>query len=117
MTGPNTSRTKVEEQMAKLLENLRRQRMWVSHLGAVKGCLDYLGLNVSLPRLFGATGHAFILNVNDVVRPSGPTAWNTHMTHQLGRNLGYVADGVFGVREDGDFEERKGRAWEMVKRA
>ncbi len=103
--------------MPKLLENLLWRRMWTSHIGAIKGCLDHLGLNVSLPWLFGATGHAFILNVNDAVCPSGPTAWNTHMIHQLGRNLGYVADGVFAVREDGDFDERKGRAWEMVKRA
>ncbi len=64
--------------MPKLLDNLRWQRMWTSHLGAIKGCLDYMGLNVSLPWLFGATGHAFVLNVSDVVCPSGPTAWNTH---------------------------------------
>ncbi len=103
--------------MPKLLENLFWRRMWTSHLGAIKGCLDFMGRNVSEPWLFGATGHAFILNVNDAVCPSGPTAWNTHMIHQLGRNLGYVAEGVFAVREDGDFEVRKERAWEMVKRA
>jgi hypothetical protein len=103
--------------MAKLLENLRWRRMWVSHLGALKGCLDYLGLNVSEPWLFGATGHAFILNIHEDVCPSGPTAWNTQMLHVLGRNLGYTAEGVFALRGDGDFGEKQRRAWETVRRA
>ncbi|MCX7022831.1 MAG: hypothetical protein NTW26_11290 [bacterium] len=103
--------------MAKFLDNLRWQRMWVSHLGALKGCLDYLGLNVSEPWLFGATGHAFILNIHETVCPSGPTAWNTHPLRELGKNLGYTAEGVFALKGDSDFAEKQKSAWEMVRRA
>jgi hypothetical protein len=103
--------------MAKFLDNLRWQRMWVSHLGALKGCLDYLGLRVSEPWLFGATGHAFILNIHETVCPSGPTAWNTHPLQKLGKNLGYTAEGVFALKGDADFAEKQKTAWGMVRRA
>jgi hypothetical protein len=40
----------------KQLRNLRWAPRWVSHLGCVKGCLDYLGLDISDAWLFGGTG-------------------------------------------------------------
>jgi len=101
----------------KQLENLRWAPRWVSHLGCVKGCLDYLGLDISDAWLFGGTGHAFIMNVHDVVCPSGPTAWMTEMLFKLGRNLGYQIDGVVGWRGDGDLGAFQRRAWEHVRSA
>jgi len=101
----------------KKLENLRWACKWVSHLGCVKGCLDYLGLDVSDAWLFGATGHAFVINVHEVVCPSGPTAWNTEMLFKLGKNVGYEIDGVFGMKSADDFAEKQKLAWEHVKRA
>ncbi len=103
--------------MEKKLENLRWKPMWVSHLGCIKGCLDYLGLDVSDAWLFGATGHAFIINMHEVVCPSGPTAWNTEMLFKLGRNAGYVASGVFSRKSARDFAEKQKLAWEMTRRA
>ena len=101
----------------KRLENLRWVPRWVSHLGCIKGCLDYLGLDVSDAWLFGATGHAFVINVHEVVCPSGPTAWDTEMLFKLGKNIGYEADGVFGMRTAGDLAEKQKQAWEHVKAA
>ena len=49
--------------MDKKIENLRWRPKWVSHMGCLKGCLDYLGLKVSDAWLYGATGHAFIINM------------------------------------------------------
>ncbi len=51
--------------MSKKLENLRWRSRWTSHLGCVKGCLDYLNIDISDAWLYGATGHAFIINVAD----------------------------------------------------
>jgi hypothetical protein len=103
--------------MEKRIENLKWKPMWTSHLGCVKGCLEYLGSDVSDAWLFGGTGHAFIINVHEVICPSGPTAWRTEMLFKLGRNLGYVIDGVWGFKSDGDFAEKQERAWENTKRA
>lgn len=49
--------------MKKQLENLRWKPMNVTHLGCIKGCLNYLDLDVTDAWLFGATGHAFIINM------------------------------------------------------
>jgi hypothetical protein len=101
----------------KKLENLKWVPRWVSHLGCIKGCLDYLGLDVSDAWLFGATGHAFVINVHEVVCPSGPTAWNTEMLFKLGKNIGYEIDGVFGMKSADDFAEKQKLAWEHAKSA
>lgn len=103
--------------MKKEIDNLRWKPMWVSHLGCVKGCLDYLNIDVSDAWLFGATGHAFIINVHEVVCPSGPTAWKTEMLFRLGNNIGYTIDGIFGFKSDSDFAKKQELAWENTKRA
>jgi hypothetical protein len=99
------------------LENLRWKPMWVSHLGCVKGCLEYLNLDVSDAWLFGGTGHAFIINLHEELCPSGPTAWVTEMLGRLGHNLGYDVDCVFGMKTAPDFTEKQKQAWGHVKQA
>ena len=103
--------------MEKKIENLRWRPRWITHLGCIKGCLEYLGVDVSDAWLFGATGHAFVINLHDEVCPSGPTAWDTQMLFRLGRNVGYEVGGVFATRSDGDFVEKRQAAWETAKRA
>jgi len=101
--------------MAKKLEELRWVPMWVSHLGAIKGCLDYLKIDVSEAWLYGGTGHAFIINVSKDSCPSGPTAWVTERIFKLGRNLGYTFDGVFANKSMPDFQDKKRQAWKHVR--
>lgn len=103
--------------MEKKLDNLRWSPKWTTHLGCVKGCLDYLNKDVSDAWLFGATGHAFLLNIHEVVCPSGPTAWNTSRLCELGKNVGYEIGGVFGFKDQDDFAEKKAQAWEEAKNA
>jgi len=101
----------------KKLENLQWSPKWVSHLGCIKGCLDHLGIDISDAWLFGGTGHAFVINLHEGVCPSGPTAWKTIKLFQLGRNIGYTHDGVFGFKGNEDFGEVQKRAWEHARRA
>jgi len=103
--------------MPKRIGNLKWKPKWVSHLGCIKGCLDYLGLDVSDAWLFGATGHAFIINMHEVVCPSGPTAWHTQRFMELGNNIGYSIEGVCGWKSDKDFALKQERAWEDTRRA
>jgi hypothetical protein len=107
----------MEGNVAKILENLRWRPMWVSHLGCIKGCLDYLGFEVTDAWLYGATGHAFVMNMHDAVCPSGPTAWNTEKLFELGKNVGYVIDGVFALKSHDDFKEKQEKAWEHARKA
>jgi hypothetical protein len=99
------------------LESLRWVPRWVSHLGCIEGCLKYLGLSVTPAWLYGATGHAFVINVHEEVCPSGPTAWNTQRMSELGRNTGYTTGGVSGIRSDEGFAETQRQAWDHVRAA
>jgi hypothetical protein len=103
--------------MSRKLDNLHWVPSWVSHLGCVKGCLDYLNLDISMDWLFGGTGHAFFLNIGEDACPSGPTAWDSHMLSELGRNLGYQTDGLFGTRHNQDLDLLQKRAWDFVRAA
>lgn len=49
--------------MEKKLENVKWDNAWVTHLGCIKSCLNYLGMDVSYAWLFGAMGHAFVINI------------------------------------------------------
>jgi hypothetical protein len=99
----------------KKLNDLNFFPHWVSHLGCLKGCLQYLGVDVTTPWLFGGTGHAFIINISKDSCPSGPTAWKTEMLFNLGRNLGYEVDRLFFYKSRLDFKEKRKLAWEHVK--
>jgi len=103
--------------MSKKLENLRWKARWTSHLGCIKGCLNYLDLDVSDAWLFGATGHAFVINVHDQLCPSGPTAWDTQMLSKLGKNVGYKIDGVNVHKSQGDFGDKQKEAWDLGRRS
>ena len=103
--------------MASKLEGLRWKPRWVSHLGCIKGCLEYLDQEVSDAWLFGATGHAFVINVHEAVCPSGPTAWHTEVMGKLGSNAGYLRDVTFAVRDSDDFAEKQKAAWEQTRQA
>lgn len=103
--------------MMKKLENLRWVPSWVSHLGCLKGCLDFLGLDISMSWLFGGTGHAFVLNIGQDACPSGPTAWKTTRLSELGQNLGYQAHCLFGTKYDHNLEDLQQRAWDFIREA
>jgi hypothetical protein len=105
----------MEDEMVKL-KNLKWSPKWVSHLGCLKGCLDYLGIEMTDAWLYGGTGHAFIINISEDSCPSGPTAWRTEMLYQAGEALGYQVEGVFGwKRDEGNFGELKAEAWEFTR--
>lgn len=104
--------------MGTKLANLTWRPKWVSYLGCLKGCIDYLGIDVSDAWLFGATGHAFIINMHKVVCPSGPTAWGDgDIQANLGKNIGYTLDGVGGMKSNNDFAEKQRAAWDKIRGA
>lgn len=57
-------------------------------MGVVQGALEYHGIEVSAPTLFGASGHAFLINIAKDLCPSGPYVWNRDRAAPLIRNLG-----------------------------
>ena len=101
----------------KKFDSLRWEPRWVSHIGCIKGCLNYLNNPISDAWLYGATGHAFVLNICGNLCPSGPTNWDTRMFRQLGKNIGYDLEGVSGWKGKQDLAQLQIQAWEHVKNA
>ncbi len=102
--------------MTNKLELLNWKPKWVSILGCIKGSLDYLDVDVSDGWLFGATGHAFIMNMHEVVCPSGPTAWNSSKIHELGKNVGYEVSSIYSDKFQPDFEETRKKCWDFARK-
>lgn len=101
----------------KALENLKWSPKWVSHLGCVKGCLDYLGIEMTDAWLYGGTGHAFIINIGQDCCASGPTAWKTMMLFEQGPALGYQVEGFFGSKYHQDLADLQKQAWDFTRSA
>jgi len=100
----------------KKLPNLAWTPVWTSVLGCIHGALDFLKIAPDISWLFGATGHAFIINMSqDGSCPSGPTAWKTNRFYDLGVNIGYQIDGVWGDKRQPDFQTKRESAWELAK--
>lgn len=91
---------------------------WTSLVGCIHGALKFLKIAPEISWLFGATGHAFIINMSrDGSCPSGPTAWNTSRFYSLGENIGYKIKGIFADKRKPGFKEEQIKAWELTKSA
>jgi hypothetical protein len=98
------------------LKGLRWAPRWASHVGCIRGCLNHLGSDISDAWLFGATAHAFVLNVAPGLCPSGPTDWDTSGFLRLGRNVGYQVESVeVYCPKKLDRREAQERAWDHVR--
>ncbi|MBD3364614.1 hypothetical protein GF359_05310 [candidate division WOR-3 bacterium] len=100
-----------------ILEGLDWEPLWATHVGCIKGCVDYLKLGHSVAWVYGGSGHAFVLNVSADLCPSGPTTWEPEPFYELGRNLGYEIKTVHGHKGMENFPELQKEAWELVNLA
>jgi hypothetical protein len=78
--------------MMKRLKGLKWYPCYNEHMGCIKGCLDYLGIDVSFPWLYGGTGNAFVLNMNDTAFVDAAQDWDLSMLFDLAPNLGYTVE-------------------------
>ncbi len=101
----------------KILDGLEYVPKWVSHLGALMGCLNYLERDVSTAWVYGATGHAFVLNIHEALCPSGPTAWNTAPMYKLQQNLGCDVEVISASKKSDRFKQTQKAAWDKVRAA
>jgi hypothetical protein len=102
----------------KKLNNLTWTPAWTSVLGCIHGCLKYLHIAPDFSWLYGGTGHGFLINMSqDGSCPSGPTAWITSRFFELGKNLGYSIEGIFGDKRKPGWKETQEKAWDFTKTA
>lgn len=97
------------------IANLKQPSLNTTLMGCIKGASDYFDKGLSTGMLFGATGHAFMLNIHDQLCPSGPYVWKKERFFQaLGKvGIRWVEDIV--VTKDTATEDRV-QAEERLKR-
>jgi hypothetical protein len=108
------------EKGAHVLRGLRWIRRATTHMGCLEGCVSHLGLDISPGWLFGATGHAFFMNVSDDFCPAGPHSWGYFdVIPRLGANVGIEFDVMMALPwEDGDgFPAKHEAIWRAVRDA
>jgi hypothetical protein len=103
------------------LDGLEWRPRYDEHMGCIKGCLEYLGLDVSFPWLYGGTAHAFVLNMNETVFVDCAMAWDTASVYDLYPNLGYTRSGLHydpGMDDAASperFRQAQRKAWDFVR--
>jgi hypothetical protein len=70
------------------IEGLTMPPLNTTLMGVVRGVLDFYGIEVSDACAFGMSGHAFLVNIHEVICPSGPYCWDYTGFQRLLRNLG-----------------------------
>jgi hypothetical protein len=80
------------------LQNLRQAPFSTTMMGVMRGALDYFCLPASDAFLYGATGHAFVVNIHRELCPSSPYCWQRGCVEALAGNLGLGVErlGFFG---------------------
>jgi hypothetical protein len=75
-------------------------------MGVVKGALNRHGTGVDDPTVFGASGHAFLINIHQQLCPSGPYCWKREARICLIRNLGLELHDLGFFSPQNTMEER-----------
>jgi len=99
------------------LDGLLWRKSYITQLGCIKACLEYMGRDISFPWLYGGTGYGFAINIQETLDPSGPTCWDTQILFDLAPNLGYKVTG-FSIEkiEAGEaFPKKQRQAWDFVR--
>jgi len=89
------------------LSSLKQDPLCTTLMGCVKGASDFFDLDWSVPKLFGYTGHAFLINIHTELCPSGPYAWDHDAFYLALRNMGIRRSGTISYAKGTGPEERR----------
>lgn len=89
------------------IENLKMPPFNTSLMGVIKGVLDYYDIKISNGMAYAGSGHAFLINVHEVVCPSGPYCWKYDTFYKLLQNLGLETIDLGFFHKGSTVDERK----------
>ncbi len=89
------------------LENIKMPGFNTSLMGVIKGVLDHYQFKISDAMAFGASGHAFLINVHEVICPSGPYCWKRDGFVKLVKNLGLEMIDLGFISAESSVDERR----------
>ena len=71
-----------------ILDNIKQPPLNTSMMGVIRGVMNYYGIKMSDAMAYGGSGHAFMINIHEVVCPSSPYVWKYDDFIKLLQNLG-----------------------------
>jgi hypothetical protein len=89
------------------LDNIKQPPLNTSLMGVICGVMNYYDIKMSNGMAYGGSGHAFIINIHDVVCPSGPYCWKYDGFITLLKNLGLRMTDLGFFSKDNTREDRK----------
>ena len=96
------------------IDNLAMPPFNTSLIGVLKGVVDYYDIEVNDAMAYGGSGHAFLINVHEVICPSGPYCWKYDGFYKLVQNLGIeITD--FGFFHGKSTDEEKTNVEQKIK--
>ena len=101
----------------KTLSGLRPKPAWITHMGSLIGCAEYLKIDASPGWIWGVSGHAFALNIHETLCPSGPTAWAAEKCDQLAADAGLKVESLSAFKLDKDVADRRKEIWDRTRAA
>jgi AraC-like DNA-binding protein len=90
------------------LANLAQPPLNTTLMGCMKGASDYFDGDLSVPMLFGLSGHAFLINIHKDLHPSSPYVWKKESFRSLLSGIGIDTVAEYDVRRDGPESTRRG---------
>lgn len=96
------------------LEGLHQAPFCCTMMGALRGALTYYGVAATDALLYGASGHAFVLNIHKELCPSGPYVWDSDKIEPLIAHLG-VRREFLGFYHPGSSAEERAALEERLR--
>jgi hypothetical protein len=97
------------------LENLKQSSLCTSLMGVLRGVLDHYDIKIGDAKAFGGSGHAFLINIHEVVCPSGPYVWKYDKFFELLKNMGVEITDL-GFFHKGSTADERGKIEQTVRR-
>lgn len=89
------------------IANLKQPPLNATLMGCVKGAADYFDADLSVPMLYGLTGHAFLLNIHKDLCPSSPYVWKKSRFRQLLAGIGVETVAEYELSRQSPEPERR----------
>ncbi|MBN1410253.1 MAG: helix-turn-helix transcriptional regulator [Spirochaetales bacterium] len=88
------------------LTELKQPSLCSTLMGCIKGSADYFDLDLSVPMLYGLSGHAFMINIHKELCPSGPYVWKKDRFYQLLNRIGIKQKEEYWISRDSSKSEK-----------
>jgi len=100
----------------KTINNYNWQYHWLSEMACIEAGLKVLDIDCSSAWLYGASGNAFLININDDVSvPSLAEA--VHFCNMPKASLGYRIETIECAIDAPDFSKKQKEAWDKIVKA